>query len=597
MIKNYLQLLFLLSFSFAFSQESNIKEECGTEKITKYFYAEHPEIKLQEDAFNLKLSKFIKKGNLPKLYGKKTNQIYEIPIVVHVVSDGSAIGSPNNRSDAEIINWIDHTNDLYSGILAPGSTPIPVKLVLAKTDPSCNSTNGINRINASQLPNYVANGIDSQMGQAGLYQLDLTALGKWDPLKYYNIYVVNNTADTGISNGGWALLASGHGTSFDHAIIQQNAVVLPSRHHVLSHKFGHAMGLYHTQEGSSGSTCPVNNDCTLDGEFVCDTEPNTLSSPTTTPCQTAQINLCTGTTYTGVVSNIMTYTACYRDQFTAGQRDRAIAQLLYYRESLLNSPVSNASSPNNMVSLTPACIPTATTSTFNNFGITAVKFGKINNYSKSYQQSDNNFYEDFTGSYCLSTTTTTIPLNTGTIITITPGSFSTVSHIVRAYIDYNNNGQFDEVTERILSQTVSPGSVVTASITPPSNSILNTPLRLRVIGDSNNFASNVSACYNPIRGQVEDYSVVIENQTLSAENIIKINDVIIVTKDNTSIYVKSKTQIASVSIYDSVGRLLFAKKGVHSTEFNSESIRTENLIVIVKIILENGKIITRKIRI
>ncbi|MBB4806890.1 hypothetical protein HNP38_002186 [Chryseobacterium defluvii] len=555
-------------------------------------------MKIKEDAFNRELSKMIRSGELNKFYSKNS-PVYEIPVVVHVVSDGSPLGSSCNRTDAEVINWINHTNDIYSGNSAPGiSTPIPVKLVLAKIDPNCNPTNGINRINASHLTNYVTYGVDSQANQSGLYQLDMTALGKWDPTKYYNIYVVKDTAGGGVPNGGWATFASNHGNNTDHAIIHYTAITSPSRHHVLSHEFGHAMSLYHTQQGSSGSTCPANNDCTLDGDLVCDTEPNILSSPGTTPCQAGQINPCTGIAYAGAESNIMTYTACYRDRFTAGQRDRAIAQLLYYRQSLLNSPVLNTTPINNTVSLTPACTPATITGPSNyNYGITYVKFGEINNYSRAYQQSANNFYENFTGSYCLGKATTTIPLTNATTITIAPGpaSSSNPAHLIRAYIDYNNDGQFNETTERILSQTVSAGSVATSSITPPPTAVLNTPLRLRVIGDSNNFASSVNACYNPARGQVEDYSITIQSQTLSTNKEIT-NTSPIITKVNSSVYVRSDRKILSVTLYDASGRIVLNREGINSTEFKSSSLDIQNAIIFVNVILEKGETIVRKIK-
>lgn len=598
-MKNYLPIFFFLCFSFTFSQNTKSSDECGTDKIMNDLYAKHPELKIKEDAFNQALSKRIKSGEFSQFYSK-TTQLYEIPVVVHVVSDGSPLGTSCNRTDTEIINWINHANEIYAGNVAPSgmSSPIPVKLVLAKIDPNCNPTNGINRFTVT-LPNYVNYGVDTDPGQAGMYQLDLTALGKWDPSKYYNIYIVKDTAGGGASIGGWAAYAWFHGDSNDHAIINYTAVTSPSRHHVLSHEFGHAMGLYHTQQGSSGTTCPANTDCTLNGDKVCDTEPNTLSSANTTPCQAGQINPCTGVIYAGAEVNIMTYTACTRDRFTAGQRDRAIANLLQYRQSLLNSPALGTTSSNNNVSLTPACIPSTITSPSNfDYGITSVKFGDINNYSLAYQQNFNNFYETFIGSYCLGKATTTIPLTTPTTITIAPGPASPNNpvHIIRAYIDYNNDGQFNETTEIVVNQTVSSAAVVTTSITPPANAVLNTPLRLRVIGDSNNFASTVNACYNPTRGQVEDYAVIIQDQTLSAGKSVQSNNGTIITKINSSVYVKSNNKISSVTVYDSSGRRILANENINSTEFNSSPLRTVNAIIFVNVTLENGKTVAKKIK-
>lgn len=569
-------------------------QECGTDELMKKHYEKFPEQKAQDDAFNLELSRLIKSGKLASRFN--SNQVYEIPIVVHVVGDGSAIGTVNNKSDADIIAWVNYTNGVFSGNTSSGmdgaSAILPIKFVFAKIDPSCNPTTGINRINASHLPKYVSGGVNDDNTTNAVNASEITAMGLWDTSKYYNIYVVKKlTSNSGALNG----YAYYPGGSNDYSFMSTNASAVNAQ--TLAHEFGHALGLRHTHEGYNTTTgaCPANNDCTLEGDLVCDTEPmkSLYHSSVPNTCQTGQINPCTSQLYAGGQRNVMAYTFCFRNLFSQGQAARATAQLLQYRQSLINSPVASTAVANNNTTLTNACIPASITNPGGyNIGITAVKFGNISNYSNNYKQNTNNFYENFTGSYCLGTSKTTIPHNTATPITVAPGTSN--AHTIKAYIDYNNDGQFNESTELILNQSgISNGSFATAAVTPPSNAVTNTPLRMRVIGDYN--GTTITACYTPKYGQVEDYSVVIETQaSLSVQNNIQKNDSYII-KDDSSVYIKSDAKISSLHIYDASGRLLTQRENVDASEFRFP-IEQKNSIITVTAVLKDGKVIIQKLK-
>lgn len=591
------KLLFLLisgAFCSGFYSQSLEFQECGTEELMKKHYERFPEEKAQDDAFNLELSKMIKSGKLASKIN--SNQVYEIPIVVHVVGDGSAIGTPNNKSDADIIAWVNYTNGVFAGSASSGmsgtSAILPVKFVFAAKDPNCNPTNGINRINASGLPKYVSGGVNNDNTTNAVTASEITAMGLWDTTKYYNIYVVKKlTSNSGGLNG----FAYYPGGSNDYAFMSTNASAVNAQ--TLAHEFGHALGLRHTHQGYNETTgdCPVNNDCTLDGDLVCDTEPMKSLYHSSVPhtCQTGQINPCTSQLYSGGERNVMAYTYCFRDLFTQGQTDRATAQLLQYRQPLINSLVASSAAIDNSSTLTNACTPSSITNPGSyNIGITSVKFGNINNYSNNFKQAANNFYENFTGTYCSGISKTTIPQNAATTLTIAPGTSN--AHIIKAYIDYNNDGQFNESTELVLNQSgVSNGSFATASVTPPSNAVTNTPLRMRVIGDFNGTA--VTACYTPKYGQVEDYSVIIESQSLLSTSNAALKNSPSIFKDENSVSVRSNTKIASVHIYEGSGRLLMKKTAIKSSEFKYP-VDQKNMIIMVTAILEDGKVITKKLK-
>ncbi|WP_185247164.1 GEVED domain-containing protein [Chryseobacterium bernardetii] len=593
-MKKLLFLLITATLSSNFYSQNVEFLECGTDDLMRKHYARFPNEKIQDDRFNLELSKMIKSGKLAAKNGQ--NQIYEIPIVVHVVGDGSPIGSVNNKSDADIIAWVNYTNGVFAGSSSSGmantSSPLPVKFVFAKIDPNCNPTNGINRIDASGLPKYVSGGVNNDNTTNAVPATEITAMGQWDTSKYYNIYVVKKLTSNAGALNGYAYYPGG---SSDYSFMATSASAVNAQ--TLAHEFGHALGLRHTHEGYNATTgdCPVNTDCTLNGDLVCDTEPMKSLYHSSVPrnCQTGQINPCTSQLYAGGERNIMAYTFCFRDLFTPGQTDRATAQLLQYRQSLINSPVASATAINNNVSLTNACTPTSITNPGGfNIGITSVKFGSINNSSSNYKQASNNFYENFTGNYCFGYSKTTIPQNTATTITVAPGTSN--PHIIKAYIDYNNDGQFNESTELILSQSgISNGAFATASVTPPSDAVTNTPLRMRVIGDYNGTA--ITACYTPKYGQVEDYSVTIVPQSsLSVNDMISKNNSFI-TRDENSVYVKSHSKISSLHIYDASGKLLADKMNINTSEFRFP-ISQKNTILTVNVILKDGKIMTKKLK-
>ncbi len=87
--------------------------------------------------------------------------------------------------------------------------------------------------------------------------------------------------------------------------------------------------------------------------------------------------------------------------------------------------------------------------------------------------------------------------------TITVKSHPGTMEIVKAWIDYNDDGQFDP-SELILDATAM--EVHTATFTPPASAVLNTPLRMRVLSDTSG-ASVAGACHQPGDGQAEDYYV------------------------------------------------------------------------------------------
>ncbi len=254
---------------------------------------------------------------------------YLIPIVVHVINTGGDIGTMYNPTDDQILGAIDYLNAVYNGSWpgTAGAGDLGIQFVLARRDPNCNPTNGINRVNGSVLSGYASGGLNLNT-TLGADEVTIKNLSRWDPTQYYNIWIVNkidgNDGSSGQFVAGFAYFP-GADPSVDGIVMLSTQMITGQK--TLPHEMGHAFSLYHPFQGSNDkSQCPINTDCTMDGDLVCDTDPisyniNSVSGVIDFSCRTGT-NPCTGTTYTAATeSNYMNYTNCYTE-FTLGQSAR-----------------------------------------------------------------------------------------------------------------------------------------------------------------------------------------------------------------------------------------------------------------------------------
>jgi len=143
-------------------------------------------------------------------------------------------------------------------------------------------------------------------------------------------------------------------------------------------------------------------------------------------------------------------------------------------------------------------------------GITRVQLNTINNITPNGTEG----YRDFT---CTNSTTLTIGISYP--ITITTGPTSNEN--VKAWIDYNNNGVFDPVTELVLT-SLNILNIHTGNVIPPGNAVINTPLRMRV-GSDRSINPVPAPCTNVLNGQFEDYTVTILQNTIPPTAAYAIN--------------------------------------------------------------------------
>ncbi|MCS6990735.1 MAG: PKD domain-containing protein [Chitinophagales bacterium] len=143
--------------------------------------------------------------------------------------------------------------------------------------------------------------------------------------------------------------------------------------------------------------------------------------------------------------------------------------------------------------LPPSCVPMAT-QPGPKFGTKALVLGDINHTSGAATAG----YEDFScAAFTMLVAGNPYPF------TLTVGSQPSD---VRMWIDYNNDGIFDNTNELVFAADDVSGKVQGILYTPTAGVVLNTPLRLRIIDDKK--ANTITdACYIMERGQAEDYMV------------------------------------------------------------------------------------------
>ncbi|MFK8005247.1 MAG: M43 family zinc metalloprotease [Saprospiraceae bacterium] len=141
-------------------------------------------------------------------------------------------------------------------------------------------------------------------------------------------------------------------------------------------------------------------------------------------------------------------------------------------------------------------------------GIYNVTLGSINNSSLG-TVSEGVIYKDNTCSDIIE-----LDPSTSYSLSVTPGSANFEN--IKAYIDFNDNGDFTDSGEEIFSATavkVQTTQSFTTSATPTMDKLLT----MRVVSDFANFS--VSSCVTPTNGQVEDYGIFFASPVLPIELI------------------------------------------------------------------------------
>ena len=313
--------------------------QCGADHVMEKMMEQDQAFLRKVFVLNRKISSRLSSGE------ERNNDIYSIPVVVHVINEGEPIGQGSNISDAQVISAIDGLTEDFrkmAGTNGDGEgVDCKLEFCLAKRTPEGDPTNGIVRVDGSSVPLYAEQGIRAS-GSEGAIESDVKALSTWPREDYMNIWVVNEIEDNDALNGiqGYAYFPVE--LDIDGIVVLHNAFgtvgnLKPNTalNRTTSHEAGHFFGLYHTFHDTQD--CSAEIDCATQGDRVCDTPLTPLSVSCASPA-------CAGTQQT---ENYMDYTAeSCRNMFSQGQKDRMRSTLELERTSLLSSvgcvPISDS---------------------------------------------------------------------------------------------------------------------------------------------------------------------------------------------------------------------------------------------------------------
>ena len=526
-MKNYnttfiisLSLTFIMSLT-SFGQNILLKE-CGFDYKRNIQLQDSNYLKLEiESEF-----KIAQQLGLPQ--SRTLGSVYNIPVVVHVLHLGEAVGTGTNISDAQIQSAITNLNDVYRGNTANSTIDFEIQFSLAQQDSNCNAHSGINRINASSVPNYSIGGVDYYEDGGEADENTLKNLSRWPETEYFNIWIVSEIEDNDGGSGIQGYANFFYGSAYEGSVMMASVFGFdpnnnqpsfnlnsPRDNSTVVHEFGHYLHLHHTFKGDGdadqdgiGDSCAADITIGVDSDGCSDTE---VHKRFTSQCKSGQLNDCTGATFgDNTAKNYMSYAFCV-DRLTSDQKTRSRAMLETTGISLIYSKGDEAPTNYSTTIANANCAPQTSSS-----GL-AGHFTGIKNFKIDGIFTNTSSWTDTDGGYVDNT------LNCQKVINIFEDSTYTFevttlayANNVKGYIDFNNDGDFLDSNEQILNlntfdNNVSPYySTVSQSYTIPSvngsSVISGNKLRLRLNSD---FGTVANACEAPQYGQVEDYTIII----------------------------------------------------------------------------------------
>ncbi len=471
-MKNFTTLLLLLLVIEGFGQQRT----CGSMENLAEQLEQDPEMR-ERMAKQERYTKEYQRGQ------RSLSSVITIPVVFHIIHDGDAVGVDENISDALILAQLDQMNDdfalmnsdagmipaMFSGLAANTM----IQFCLAERTPDCQATTGIERIN---------------LGQASWSKADVNSIVKpgtiWDRDQYLNIWTVRFGApNEGLLGFGQFPGGTANTDGVVNAFYTTGSLAMPNPHpdgfgvynkgRTMTHEVGHWLNLKHIWGDAicgddSVADTPIHND----ENGGCPTHPKT--------------NTCSGT-ITEMFMNYMDYVNddCMH-MFSQGQSDRMCAVLDGGDRSSLAAS-EGCIAPG-------VCYCAAASDDYAaNEKIGNITFADIDNTSTS-----DNPYENFRlvqgevekeESYTFTATLT--------------NGFSTDQVLV--WIDYNNNGDFDDAGELVYTSSTGSGPHST-TITIPATAMLG-ETRMRVRLHDTSLDPNATSCGNSGYGQVEDYTL------------------------------------------------------------------------------------------
>ena len=146
--------LFIFPLLNNLHSQIQVIEKCGFDRLRNILLQDSNYLRKEIEA-EQKIAQYISQSQL-----RSSSSIYTIPVVVHVLHLGELLGVGTNISDTQIQSAITNLNDVYRGQTAGSPVDFEIEFALAQQDPNCVAHSGINRIDASSVPNYLTGGVD-----------------------------------------------------------------------------------------------------------------------------------------------------------------------------------------------------------------------------------------------------------------------------------------------------------------------------------------------------------------------------------------------------------------------------------------------------
>lgn len=320
---------------------------CATVEYEQYLQEKNPK-RMTNDQFETWIAPLVNKQKTARTSSKTAAPtIITIPVVVHVIYNGQAIGTAPNITDAQVESQITVLNQDFRKMLGtpggestnPVAADIEIEFVLAKVDPNGNPTNGIDRVNMCQ-PSWSRTEIDETVKPATI----------WDPTQYMNMWSVQFAKSSLLgyaqfpdASGLTGLSDSGGNANTDGVVSNYNAFgskdydlnntfLLQSTYdkgRTMTHEVGHWLGLKHIW-GDGGSRDTNTKNC--NASDYCDDTPQ--AGWENYDCVTS--DSCPLVAGNDMIENYMDYTNddCM-NIFTLNQKDRIMTVMA-------NSPRRNS---------------------------------------------------------------------------------------------------------------------------------------------------------------------------------------------------------------------------------------------------------------
>ena len=296
-MKYIFYLLTIISLIFN-SKFSNAQEDeswhCLTPEMNNLLYEKYPEALIEKN----RLDEFVRNY---RILENKSDQVFIIPVVVHVVHDYGV----ENISYEQIVESIEFMNRDFRLMRADTSMIVPafkgiaadsrIEFRLARKDPWGNCSVGVTRT-ASETTH--SGGEDAKI-----------AAPSWPRNKYLNIWVVRSLPG---GAAGWAYYPSNYTEGYDgiiliHSYMGSIGTGSIGRASTLTHEAGHYLNLPHPWGSTNNPGLPSN----------CDIDDGIEDTPNTIGHTTCAITAVTCGSLDNV-QNFMDYSYCGK-MYTEGQ--------------------------------------------------------------------------------------------------------------------------------------------------------------------------------------------------------------------------------------------------------------------------------------